>query len=173
MSQLNINVRSIVHIHPFVKMVIIFLILYPDFSKYSIIWLFLRMQAFKKKDPYITSTRLEVVKPTFNGELWISLTLFNNHNYTDQSQLVFHIPEDKRCLRMDEVYLSFKIQIPNCYLPGIGLILYFLRIQKLFKIDFKIIISRVNFSHLLIWRWIMNYWAVEEDQLTTASVVIY
>ena len=49
-------------------MVIIFLILYPDFSKYSIILLFLRMQAFKKKDPYITSTRLEVVKPTFNGE---------------------------------------------------------------------------------------------------------
>ena len=27
-----------------------------------------RMQAFKKKDPYIQSTRHEIVKPTFNGK---------------------------------------------------------------------------------------------------------
>ena len=33
-------------------------------------------------------------------------------------KLVFHIPEDKRCLRMDEAYLSFNVDIPNCYLPG-------------------------------------------------------
>ena len=33
-------------------------------------------------------------------------------------KLVFHIPEDKRCLRMDEAYLSFNVEIPNCYLPG-------------------------------------------------------
>ena len=26
------------------------------------------MQAFKKKDPYIKSTRYEVIKPTFNGK---------------------------------------------------------------------------------------------------------
>ena len=29
-----------------------------------------RMQAFKKKDPYIKSTRYEIVKPTFNGKSW-------------------------------------------------------------------------------------------------------
>ena len=31
------------------------------------------MQAFKKKDPYIKSTRYEIVKPTFNGK-------FSNRN---------------------------------------------------------------------------------------------
>lgn len=76
------------------------------------------MQAFKKKDPYIKSTRYEVVKPTFNGEIrfCILISIF----YSDASQLVFHIPEDKRCLRIDEIYLSFKVQLPNCFLPGIA-----------------------------------------------------
>ena len=34
----------------------------------------LRMQAFKKKDPYIKSSRFEIIKPTFNG-------LFFNLNF--------------------------------------------------------------------------------------------
>ena len=76
------------------------------------------MQAFKKKDPYIKSTRFEVVKPTFNGKDLIEVQI--NLIISDASQLVFHIPEDKRCLRMDEAYLSFKVQMPNCFLPGNG-----------------------------------------------------
>ena len=32
--------------------------------------------------------------------------------------MVFHIPEDKRCLRIDECYLSFKVRLPLCFLPG-------------------------------------------------------
>ena len=32
------------------------------------------MQAFKKKDPYIKSSRFEIIKPTFNG-------LFFNLNF--------------------------------------------------------------------------------------------
>ena len=35
------------------------------------------MQAFKKKDPYIKSTRYEVVKPTFNGKSQIEINSIN------------------------------------------------------------------------------------------------
>ena len=44
------------------------------------------MQVYKNKDPYIQSTRFEIIKPTFN----------------DSSQLVFHIPEDKVCILNSE-----------------------------------------------------------------------
>ena len=40
-----------------------------------------RMQAFKKKDPYIKSTRYEIVKPTFNGKSWkstVKIILFSD-----------------------------------------------------------------------------------------------
>ena len=91
-----------------------------------------RMQAFKKKDPYVQSTRQEIVKPTFNGKLCcISQNNYNeflrciagetdfvNSFIQNLLKLVFHIPEDKRCLRMDECYLSFNVRIPLCYLPG-------------------------------------------------------
>ena len=43
------------------------------------------MQAFKKKDPYIKSTRYEVVKPTFNGNLQL-LNLISKINL-DTSQV--------------------------------------------------------------------------------------
>ena len=88
------------------------------------------MQAFKKKDPYIKSSRFEIIKPTFNG-LFMIYDIVNNklfrcipgngiliEDLTHLFKLVFHIPEDKRCLRLDEAYLSFSVEIPNCYLLG-------------------------------------------------------
>ena len=95
------------------------------------------MQVYKNKDPYIQSTRLEIIKVLITSNLvlikfsqhsMIALNLFFISLKIRKFSIISDIKLEekirtelkflKRCLRIDEVHLSFSIQIPNCFLPG-------------------------------------------------------
>ena len=61
------------------------------------------MNTYKNIDPFAATSRVEIIKPQYN----------------DTSTLSFLLNEDKRCLRVDETFLSFSVRLPICYMKGL------------------------------------------------------